>query len=80
MWCLEQSDQKRDSDRAQQGNLSKKLMGGMLLAFGQQLPPCLPTYLHQAIELLIELLSATNFMNRRDFFGVATTGLSGWFW
>jgi hypothetical protein len=46
MRCLEQSDQKRDSDRTQQGDLSKKLMGGMLLAFCQQLPPRLPTYLH----------------------------------
>jgi hypothetical protein len=34
MRCLEQSDQKRDSDRPKQGNLSEQLMGGMLLAFG----------------------------------------------
>ena len=73
MWCLEQSDQKRDSDRAQQGNLSKKLMGGMLLDFGQQLPPCLPTYLHQGIELLIELLSVSMHARFRQLFQPTVT-------
>jgi hypothetical protein len=59
MWCLEQGDQKCDSDWAQQGNLSEKLLGGMLLALRQQVPPRLPTYLHQSVELFIELLSAS---------------------
>ena len=73
MWCLEQSDQKRDSDRAQQGNLSEKLMGGMLLAFDHQLPPRLATYLRQSIELLIELLGATTHARLRQLFQPTTT-------
>src|ERR1700722_3058267 len=59
MWCLKQGDQECDSDRAQQRNLSEKLLGGMLLALRQQLPTCLTTYLHQPVELLIKLLSTS---------------------
>src|SRR5580692_7655025 len=59
MWCLKQGDQKRDSDRAQHRNLSEKLLGSVLLALRQQLPPCLTTYLHQRVELLIKLLGAS---------------------
>src|SRR5438876_894959 len=52
MRCLEQSDQKGNPDRAQPGNLSEKLIGWMLVAFGQQLPPRFSTYPHQNVELL----------------------------
>src|ERR1700681_58030 len=65
---LEQSDQKRDSDWAQQRNLSKKRMAGMLLAFCQQLPPHLPPYRHQSIELLIKLLRVTTYACFRQLF------------
>jgi hypothetical protein len=39
MWCLNESDQKGDPDRAQPGNLFEELTGGMLPAFRQQFLP-----------------------------------------
>jgi hypothetical protein len=65
---LEQCDQERDADRAQQRDLSEKLLGGMLVAFCQQLPPRLPTYLHRSIELFIKLLSASPHSRLRQLF------------
>jgi hypothetical protein len=73
MWCLQQRDQKRDPDRTEQRNLSQKLMGGMFLAFGQQLSPRLPTDLHQTIQLLIELLRATTDAGLRQLFEPTAT-------
>jgi hypothetical protein len=56
MWCLDQGDQQSNSDRAEAGNLSEKLISWMLLAFYQQLASCFSTDLCQGVELLLELL------------------------
>ena len=52
MRCLDESDQKGNPDRPQLGNLSQKLMGWMLPAFPQQLPPCVAPDLQQIEERL----------------------------
>jgi hypothetical protein len=68
MRCLDESDHKSNPDGAQSGNLSEKLLGGMLPALCQQLPPRFSTYLQQHVELLIELLGATTHAYLRQFF------------
>jgi len=73
MRCLDESDQKGNSDGPQLGNLSQKLMGWMLPAFPQQLPPRFSTYLQQHVELLIELLGATAHAYLRQFFQPGAT-------
>jgi hypothetical protein len=67
MRCLDQSDYKRNPNGPQPGNLSEKLLGWMLPAFPQQLPPRFSTYLQQHVELLIELLGATAYAYLRQF-------------
>jgi hypothetical protein len=52
MPCLDESDQKGNPDGTQLGNLSQKLMGWMLPAFPQQLPPCVAPDLQQIEETL----------------------------
>ena len=73
MRCLDESDHKSNPDGAQPGNLSEKLLGWMLSAFCQQLPPRFSTYLQQHVELLIELLGATAHAYLRQFFQPGAT-------
>jgi hypothetical protein len=68
MRCLDESDHKSNPDGAQPGYLSEKLLGWMLPAFPQQLPPRFSTNLQQHVELLIELFGATTHAHFRQFF------------
>src|SRR5260370_29247368 len=68
MRCLNESDQKGHPDRAQPGNLLKKLTGGMFPAFRQQLLPRFLPYPHQKVELLIGLLSPATHAGFPQFF------------
>src|SRR5689334_2886409 len=68
MRCLDQANQQRYPDWAKSGNLAEKLIGWMLLTFGQQLGTHFSTDLSQRIQLLIELLSTPAHARFRQFF------------
>src|SRR5258705_7438900 len=68
MRCLNKSDQKGDTDRAQPGNLFEELTGRMLPAFRQQLLPRFLPYLSQKMELLIDPLSPATQTDFPQFF------------
>src|SRR5258707_3729039 len=80
MRCLNKSDQKGDTDRAQPGNLFEELTGRMLPAFRQQLLPRFLPYLRQKIELLIDPLSPATHTDFPQFFqpgGAMARGIEG---
>jgi hypothetical protein len=77
MGCLDQADQQCDSDWAQPRNLAKKLMGGVVLTFEQQLGTRFSTDLSQGIQLLIELLSTATHARFRELFQPRMTAAGG---